>query len=375
MEQHVGMRTFYKNMRSVVDSGEQISADWVEVNYTKSLGITKNLSPMFNHLLGTSFGVMQSRRGLINNDADVTFYCTQVPALLAGRAVQQTPYVLCTDITPIQYDAWASEYNHLVSDVRMWEQYKYQRNRDCFQNARYVIAWSTWTAESLINDYHVSPSRIEVIPPGVDLAVWKPRLTKAADGPLNILFVGGDFERKGGDVLLEAFRKLPKGQFHLHIVTKAAVPEEAGVTVHRSLLPNSADLVALYQQADVYVHPAKAEAYGISAVEASAAGLPVIASRVGGLKSVVDDGVTGHLLDSAEPEEICQLLFGLADNPARREAMGRAARQRAELFFDVNNNVERVLSILDAAASGVVMSDGGSPMRGTYKSLPKRALA
>ena len=355
MEQHVGMQTFYKNMRQVVDKHEQISAEWIEIAYTKSLAITKNLNRSVNHLLGTGFGMLQARRGLIHRNADAIFFNTQVPALLAGRILKHTPYVLSTDITPIQYDAWSDEYDHRIGYPPFIERYKYSRNRICFQNAQKVIAWSSWTAGSLINDYHVNPAKVEVIPPGVDLDMWQPRVGQQEADKFNILFVGSDFKRKGGDLLVKAFRKLPSERFHLHLVTKAKVAEEKGISVYRQMRPNSAELLDLYQRAHVYVHPARAEAYGISAVEAVAVGLPVIVTRVGGLQSVVDDHISGYLLDEANPELIAQRIRDVVADDEHRQAMAFAARLRAEQFFDSEKNTQRVLTLIQAAAEGRTM--------------------
>ena len=371
MEQHVGMRTFYKNMRQVVENELQLSAEWVEVNYTKSLAITEKLSPAVNHWLGTGFGAIQARRGLNSSKADVAFYCTQVPALLAGNAIKRTPYVLSTDITPLQYDAWADQYNHLVSDSSLLRQYKFARNRSCFQGAARVIAWSTWAAESLISDYHVDPDRIEVIPPGVDLNHWTPSADQA-EGVFHILFVGSDFKRKGGDKVLAAFKQLPANRFQLHLVTQAKVEAYPGVHVYSDLTPNSPELLALYQKAHVYVHPAQAEAYSTTAVEAAATGLPVIATRTGGLGSVVDDGVTGFLLDEATPARISELILSLEQDDELRSNMGFAARRRAEQFYGVRANVRRALAILRTAAVGQTSGWDRLP---SGRTLPKRALA
>ncbi len=373
MEQHADMHAFYQNMRSVVDEDSSLTPDWVEVPYTQSKEFTQRLSQKANHVVGTGYGLKQVRQGLARKRADVTFYCTQVPALLAGRAVKRTPYVICTDMTPLQRDRWASEFGHLVGGHPMLEQYKFTRNRDCFQQASSVIAWSTWAAESLMNDYHVDPSRIEVVSPGVDLERWQPAAEKSS-AIFNILAVGSDFERKGGNGLLEAFRQLPHDRFRLHIVTQDAIAEQHGVTVYRDLAPNSPELVALYQKAHAYVHPARVEAYGLAAVEAAACGLPVIASRVGGLRSVVDDGESGYLLDTFDANEMSQALLELEQDGAKRQAMARAARMRAERFFDASSNVQRVLAALQTAARGAALHDRESDAAGPF-SRRSRALA
>ena len=110
-------------------------------------------------------------------------------------------------------------------------------NRHILQNAAGLAPREYWARASLIDDYGVDPTRIEVIPPGVDVAAWQPA-DHAGDGPMKILFVGFDFERKGGDVLLRAFDALPAGTAQLRIVTQSPCSKRSGVEVHRGLSPN-----------------------------------------------------------------------------------------------------------------------------------------
>jgi glycosyltransferase involved in cell wall biosynthesis len=218
------------------------------------------------------------------------------------------------------------------------------------RGAARVLPWSYWARESLIRDYGVEPDRIDVIPPGVDLQLWRPAHVRRQAGSLRILFVGGDFYRKGGATLLEAFRGLPRGSAELHLVTRSQITPEEGVHLYYMMQPNSPELIALYQSADVFALPTEAEAFGIAAVEASAAGLATIATAVGGLADIVSNGETGFLVQPRQALELQSVLQRLADDVELRHRLGHAARQRAELYFDAQRNASRIIGHLREAA-------------------------
>jgi glycosyltransferase involved in cell wall biosynthesis len=214
-----------------------------------------------------------------------------------------------------------------------------------FRGAARLFPWSTWARQSLIDDYGVDPQKIEVVPPGVDLISWVPCARQGND-PFRILFVGGDLYRKGGDALLKAFRSLPAGIAELTLVTKSRVQAEPGVRVFNNLQPNSPELRQLFQVSDVFVLPTSAEAFGIAAIEAGAAGLASIVTAVGGLTDIVADGENGFLIRPGDIQSLGERLQLLANDVGLRDRMGKAARQRAEKYFDARRNAERIVSRL-----------------------------
>jgi glycosyltransferase involved in cell wall biosynthesis len=183
------------------------------------------------------------------------------------------------------------------------------------------------------------------MPVGVDLERWRPG-DHIHRERVRILFVGGDFERKGGYLLLEAFRSLPSGLAGLHLVTHTAVPAEDGVIVHNHIQPNSAELLALYQTSDLFVLPSRAEAFGISVVEASASGLPVIATCTGGLSDIVVNQETGFLIPVDDVGALSTQLRVLVENVELRRKMGEVAYRRAQNRFDAKKNAARLVEIL-----------------------------
>lgn len=351
MEQHIGHGTFYKNLRHSLDGTPKVDLQWVEVTYSASGGFWERWSAIPSHIRGTLSGRRQVHSGLRQRNSDVVFFNTQVPAALGGGLVRKQPYILCTDITPIQYDQMSEQYGHQPDRNPILRYYKHRVNTRLLQRAERVVPWSTWTRTSLIEDYGVDPGRIHVIAPGVDTALWHP-ISRESDEqrPVRILFIGGDFHRKGGDGLVRAFRSLPSGSAELVLVTRTDVAEESDITVRNDLQANSPELIALVQSSDIFALPTKGEAFGIAATEASAAGLPVVATAVGGLTDIVQDEQTGFLVPPGDEDALATRLAQLVNHAGLRQQMGRAARHHVETHFDARKNAARILQLIQETA-------------------------
>ena len=344
MEQHIGHRTFYENVRRFIEPLPEITARWAEVTYFEPDGVWERLTFLPEKIRGTLRGRAQARHAL-TFPTDVVICNTQVPGALAGRRLHQHPYILCTDITPRQYDQMARHYQHIPDKGGPLAAYKHWVNQNLFQKAARVLPWSTWTRSSLLQEYGVNLDKIEVLPPGVDTERWRPQ-THHPSPLLNILFVGRDLYRKGGHVLLQAFQALPPGLATLHLVTRTPFQPSEHIRVYPDLNPNDGALLSLYQSCDLFVLPTEAEAFGIAAIEASAVGLPVIATRVGGLTDVVVDGENGFLLQPGDLQGLIQAITHLLTDDIMRQWMGQAARLRAEHRFDARKNAARLAAII-----------------------------
>ena len=345
MEQHIGHYSYYQNLRRFIDRVPEIQATWVPITYYQKRSWL-NWIPMLGALRGTLVGRKQVETGLHANPFDIAVFNTQVPASLGFQWLSKQPYVVCTDISPCQLDQMAEHYQHNDNNFSFVADAKHRTNVRMFQNAQVVLPWSSWVARSIIEDYGVSAEKVEVLPPGVDLDTWYPDASQRTAAVPRILFVGGDFKRKGGELLLEAFRRLPPGSAELHIVTKEPLAPQTGVTVYNDMRPNSLDLVQLYQACHIFCLPTHAEAFGIVAIEASATGLPVVATDVGGLADVVDDGVTGYLIRPNDVAMLTERLQYLVEHPSICAQMGDAARLRVEDRFDARKNGQRLVEIL-----------------------------
>ncbi len=189
-----------------------------------------------------------------------------------------------------------------------------------------VLASCTVEAEQLAALYETDPTRIRVVPPGVDHAFFGPgdraqarrALGLPSDVPV-LLFVGRIQPLKGAAVALHALAVMrqhprarlvvvggpsgPHGDQHLGYVHDLAESLEVADRV-RFVDPQPHELLSThYRAADVCIVPSRSESFGLVALEAAACGTPVVASAVGGLTTLVEHGRTGYLVDGASPDE------------------------------------------------------------------------
>ena len=292
------------------------------------------------------------------NPLDALFVHTHVPATLLGSVMDRLPTVVSLDATSQQLDTLAGSYNHDVHPGAV-EAIKHRIHASTFHRAAALITWSAWAADSLANDYGVDGDRIEVIPPGVIMSQWRPPAHRPFDSDVvRILFVGGDFERKGGPLLVDAVARLsndPKIQregtrLELHLVTSAKVEAGPNVHVHRGLTPNDPELIELFHRADIFALPTQGDCSPVVLAEAAAAGLPAVATDVGAIRESVVDGVTGHLVGRSV-DSLAEALRRLVVDPDHRRKLGCAATEHAERTMDAERNAARVLDVLIDVAS------------------------
>ena len=280
---------------------------------------------------------------------DALFFHTQVPAVLSSDWLRRIPSIVSLDATPMQYDTLGEFYNHKPGSAWL-EHLKWKLNRDCFRAARRLVAWSEWAKHSLVNDYQVPAEKVIVIPPGVNAADWIcPTPRQLHDRPVKILFVGADLERKGGLLLLEAFRAL-RPSVELHMVTRARLPEEPGLFVYGQMQPNSAALKQLYYESDIFCLPTYGDCLPMVLSEAGAAGLPVISTRVAGIPEIVEDGTTGLIVPPGDVPALVDALKSLVRNPQLRLVQGERAVDVITREFDAQRNARRLLSLLKQEA-------------------------
>ena len=206
------------------------------------------------------------------------------------------------------------------------------------------------------------PHKVKVIPAGVNLDMFSPVEQRDARRKLGIreenviLYVGRIEPLKGIDILLRAVPLLecandlrvmvvggnPSGDTEMERLK--AISAELGISDSVTFTgPVPQDrLPAYYSAADIYVLPSHAESFGLAALEAMACGTPVVVSRVGGLKTFVENGKTGYLAPWRCPDAFAQRLDMLLAAPDLRRAMGRAAREKA-LSMGWNRVADRML--------------------------------
>jgi D-inositol-3-phosphate glycosyltransferase len=219
-----------------------------------------------------------------------------------------------------------------------------------------LVANTAEEARQLVDWYDADPRRTLVVPPGVDLARFRPgdrqlareRVGVPADAVV-LLFVGRIQPLKAPDLLLEAAARMlaedPALRSRLQVLIVGA-PSGSGLAeprrlqelavalgvsdVVRFLPPQPPERLAdHYRAADVVVVPSHNESFGLVAVEAQACGTPVVAAAVGGLLTAVADGVSGLLVPGRDPADYAAAIGRAL---GRRELLGVGARRHATAF-------------------------------------------
>jgi D-inositol-3-phosphate glycosyltransferase len=254
------------------------------------------------------------------------------------------------------------------------------------EEADALVASTREEADDLVREYRADPDRVHVVSPGVDLEVFSPleprpgrtraeerralrvRLGLPLDRPV-ILFAGRVQLLKGPDVLVRALGVLADHAAAQVLGTGArpdadclrdgggrrvptlvvlggssgrptavreleALAHQTGVGDHLVVRPPAPRevLVEYFRAADVVAVPSHNESFGLVAAEAQAAGTPVVAAAVGGLRTVVQDGVSGVLVPDHSPWSWARVLGDLLHDDDRRAALAAGARRASERF-------------------------------------------
>ena len=222
----------------------------------------------------------------------------------------------------------------------------FRRDGKVFAAAKLIISTSEWAAACLRREYPDCETEIAVRPNPVDTSVFSDKLPgermsrSGTARKVEVLFLGGDFERKGGPDLLEAWEQGRISEVAtLKIVTGNDIPvrEHDGVVWLSGISVHTDEWLNLWRAADVFVMPTREEAFGNVFQEASAAGLPSIGTRITALPEVIIDGETGLLIPSGNVTGLINALRTLIESPEMRYRMGAAARRHVEKTSDPNN--------------------------------------
>lgn len=350
MDQQVGLRTQALNFERVVGDDPHIDGLWIPVTYEQDDSLFHKLAVLPKGVAGTLNGVRQIRAKLgIDTRLDGVLWATwaakSVPDLVAQR-----PAYLVMDMTPVQMQAMGEMYGYSRARAQFLGMWKRRMSTWLYRSATHIFPWNNWVASSLMEDYGVPHWKITPISPGVDTTLYRPdSAARPDDGVVRILFVGGDFARKGGDMLARWCETAGvKKKWEVHIVTRDCVGDIPGAIIHHGVQNNSCELVELYRRCDVFALPTHADSYSLVALEAMASGLPVVISRVGGIPEIVNDGRTGYLVDPGDFAAFREALDRLVNNPGLRAEMGIAARKRAVAEFDCRVNIGRILEAMKA---------------------------
>jgi len=224
-----------------------------------------------------------------------------------------------------------------------------------------VIAISPAVKSHLIDDFHVPAQKIELIGSGIDADDFKlvePTTRNSQRQKLNIAGgpVIGNIARlsdvKGPDILIEAMARILKTMPEVKLVLVGEGKMQAQLrqmvvslkleesVIFQTAVNRTAEYLPIF---DVFVVPSRSEGLGLSAMEAQACGLPVVASNVGGLPSLIEDGKTGYLVEPQNPEKLAEKIVQVLKDAQQAQSVGLAGREFILQNYSVDQMVKKTV--------------------------------
>jgi glycosyltransferase involved in cell wall biosynthesis len=257
---------------------------------------------------------------------------------------------LRTGIAPMIVSVWGADVIDIPNNpVQRW------LVRRALRKADRVTATSRFLRSRAINLAPKIAGKTEVIPFGVNVP---DRVEPLPPGPIKLCFIKSHRPKYGPDLLLRAMARVRetnpevtltlagKGEMTAELQRLAGELGLDGSVWFAGMIPNS-EMYAFIQKHHIMVMPSvmESESFGVAVLEASACGRPVIASRIGGVPEVLENGETGLMVPAGEIESLARAILELAGDPARCEAMGRAGRTYVRDHYRWANSVDRMSNL------------------------------
>jgi glycosyltransferase involved in cell wall biosynthesis len=222
-----------------------------------------------------------------------------------------------------------------------------------------LLTVSSSSAADIAADFAVNPAQLHVVPLGVDTALYKPSRAPRKTGRI-IAIASADTPLKGVSTLLHAVARLRvHHDLELQLVTKvepngptAKLVAELGISdiVHVTSGLSDPELAGLFASAQVACIPSLYEGFSLPAVEAMAAGTPIVASRVGALPEVLGaDGECAEFVTPADVGELTGAIGQLLDSPEKRRRLGQAGRRRALQVYSCESVAAQTVRVYERA--------------------------
>jgi glycosyltransferase involved in cell wall biosynthesis len=231
-----------------------------------------------------------------------------------------------------------------------------QHERWLWPLAHHLICNNEHLQDLLISRYSVPPPRLSMIPNGVDTDYFKPPPTRGGLEKIKILSIGRLVPDKDQETLIEAFRLVLQDHPTAELCLLGDGPRQSSLQQlmeqilpadRAFLLPGQVDIRPYLQEASIFALSSVTEALPNVLLEAMAAGLPVVATQVGGIPEVVKPNETGWLVPPREPALLAGALSTLLADADRRQAFGQAGRERVVENFSFSRMVSRYEALFD----------------------------
>jgi glycosyltransferase involved in cell wall biosynthesis len=260
------------------------------------------------------------RRFVARGGFDLSF---QIQSLFDAHA-PGVPHLVYTDHTHLANLEYPDFDRRLLHGER-WIAHE----RALYANAATVFTRSHNISESLTNQYGCAAERVVCVGAGSNAQVADDGAQPRAGGAPRILFVGVDWERKGGPELVEAFARVRAKHPDARLVIVGCRPAVAAPNVDVVGYCPVESVHAHYRDASVFCLPVHREPFGVAFVEAMHHALPIVGTRVGAVRDLVQDDVNGFLVDVGDVDALAARLDRLLSDAELRAKMGDRSKQLA----------------------------------------------
>lgn len=236
-------------------------------------------------------------------------------------------------------------------------QQTFDYEKKLYEKMNYIFPMSKWLARSFVNDFKIDDTKVIPVGAGINLPRIMNPAHKDPDKP-KILFVGKDFERKGGRILVDAFREVKKEIRNAELII--AGPENVpglpdGARCEGFISKNTEEgldkLLTLYSEASIFALPSLYEPFGIAFAEAMAHKLPCIGTNNCAMPEIIDDGINGFIVKPNENKSLARKIIALLHDHEYRESMGNAAYNKYYSNYRWEIVTEKILNVLNKESS------------------------
>ena len=260
---------------------------------------------------------------------DVVQFLTQG---LAGTMLHPVPGMTAAVVLNID--------STVTADVREFGGHKLARRpfitaeRRIFHSAQLICSLSEWAARSVRDDYGVQAAKVTVAPNGITIPPLSAESPK--QGLPRVVFVGNDWKRKGGDSLLAIHQRAFADKAELHVISSAPRPAgELRNVVWHGPVERHRLTHQLLPTMDLFAFPTRVDMSPWVVLEAAAAGLPVVSTRLAAIPEMVIDGQTGILVERGDDEGFARALAPLVADRGKCAAMGLLGREHVRRHYDM----------------------------------------
>jgi glycosyltransferase involved in cell wall biosynthesis len=222
------------------------------------------------------------------------------------------------------------------------------KEKDFYSKSQGIFTMSNHVKNSLLNQYQIDPKKVKCVFAGANITQKDINYPLSRYQGKKILFVGVDWERKGGPELIESFKLVLKVHPDAQLDIVGCNPDINVPNVKIWGKMPIQEVKKFYESASIFCMPSKREPFGIVYLEAMAYKLPIVALKIGALPDFVEEGKTGFLVNYKEIKNMADRLIHLLDQPTIAKEMGEIAYKKVKEQYSWENSVFEIKKFIDS---------------------------